>query len=51
MYYQKHNNLQNEITIRDENNKIVCRINMRDYDFDDDAYDFAEFLVSKLNNQ
>ncbi len=51
MYYQRANQLQREILICNSENQIVCRINLQDYEFESDAYSFAEILVDKLNDE
>ena len=50
MYTQKDNPvLKTEILIY-KDSQIVASINKANFDTDEDAYDFAEYLVNSLNN-
>ena len=50
MYTSKDNNiLKNEISIyKDE--QLVASVNKLNFNSDEDAYDFVEYLVSSLNS-
>ena len=48
--FEQNQVLKNEISIYFETNQLVCSINKAKFDSDESAFDFAEYLVSSLNN-